>query len=137
MISAISRSWCQTDIANWHRHVFHLQYMSNIMAILGVMSLQHRCNIRISTGMAISKLYVDLGVDCMRWAVSFVARYAILHHFIKTQSVVHSVKIASLLHELRWKPLALPFWVVFEKRASLVDEASSSHVIIQPGLSMN
>ena len=31
-------------------HVFHLQYVSNVMAISRVMSLQYRYNIRISTG---------------------------------------------------------------------------------------
>ena len=45
----ISRFLCQFDIANWYRHVFHLQYISNVMAISRAMSLQHRYNIRMST----------------------------------------------------------------------------------------
>ena len=47
----ISRSWCQVDIANSHRYVFHLQYISNVIATLRVTSLQYRYNIRISTGL--------------------------------------------------------------------------------------
>ena len=52
LIGPILRSWCQTDIAIWHRHVFHLQYISNIMAISSAMSLRHRYNISMSTGSA-------------------------------------------------------------------------------------
>ena len=44
MIVPISRSWCQADIPNWHRHV---------MAISRVMKLQHRCDIVMSTGFSL------------------------------------------------------------------------------------
>ena len=40
----------QVDIANWHRYVFHLQYISNAIAKSRVMLLQYRYNIRMSTG---------------------------------------------------------------------------------------
>ena len=39
MIGPISRSWCQVDITNWHRHVFHLQYISNVKAISRAMNV--------------------------------------------------------------------------------------------------
>ena len=42
LIGPISTSWCQVDIANWHRHVFHLQYISNDIPISKVISLQYR-----------------------------------------------------------------------------------------------
>ena len=32
LIGPISWSWSQADIGNWHRQVFHLQYISNVMA---------------------------------------------------------------------------------------------------------
>ena len=51
LIDPISRYWCQVYIANWHRHVFHLQYISSVIALSRVMSLQYRCNIRMSTGL--------------------------------------------------------------------------------------
>ena len=47
MIVPISRSWCQADIPNWHRHV---------MAISRVMTLQHRCNIVMSTGFSLIRV---------------------------------------------------------------------------------
>ena len=50
LIGPISRSWCQVDIADWHRHMFHLQYISKVMAILRVRSLRHCYNIRMSFG---------------------------------------------------------------------------------------
>ena len=49
-IGPIWRFWCQVDIANWHRHVFHLQYISNVMAILRATSLRHCYNIIMSPG---------------------------------------------------------------------------------------
>ena len=49
LIGPISRFLCQFDTANWHHHVLHLQYISNVIAILRAMSLQYRYNIRMST----------------------------------------------------------------------------------------
>ena len=48
-IGPMSRPWCQTNIANWHPHVFHLQYISNAMTMSRAMSLRHRYNTRLST----------------------------------------------------------------------------------------
>ena len=50
-----SQDWYQVDIANWHRHVFHLQYISNVMAISWVMLLQYRYNFRMSTGTSLQE----------------------------------------------------------------------------------
>ena len=43
------------DITNWHRHVFHLQNIRNVLLISSAMSLQHRYNIRMS----IRKIYFE------------------------------------------------------------------------------
>ena len=43
-------SWCPVHAANWHRHLFHLQYISNVMTISRAISLRHRHNISMSTG---------------------------------------------------------------------------------------
>ena len=45
MIGSISRYWCQVDIANWHRHVFHLQHQqchNNIEDDVTPVSLQYQ-----------------------------------------------------------------------------------------------
>ena len=57
LIGPISRSLCQVDIANWHLHVFYLQYISNAIPISRVMSLQYRYNIRMSTGVGLFNFF--------------------------------------------------------------------------------
>ena len=71
--------------------------------------------------------------DCMDWAGSFVARYDFLYRF-KTNMAMNS-KLCWNCFTITWAKLKASR-LVFEKRHSLVDRASSSHVIIQPSLPM-
>ena len=70
----------------------------------------------------------------MKKAGSFVVRYAIPHHF--ENNTVISSNLSWNYFTITWGELKvcwlfLMCWLVFEKRAN------SSHLIIQPGLSMS
>ena len=83
---------------------------------------------------------IVLGCDYMKWAGSFVARYTILHDFISNTAIsskLHWNYFTIIWGELKVSRLVLPCWLIFEKQAWSVNRASSSHVIIQSGLSMN
>ena len=75
----------------------------------------------------------EIGGDYIRWAGSFVVRYAILHHF-KTNTATSSnlFEIAWLLHEAIWKPAGLFCRVArFWKVSQLARLSQLVHVIIQ------